>query len=258
MTAEEFTTWLRQQDSPSALLELDRGRVVERALPRGPRHGIVCANVVGLLRSLASQRSRGFVCGNVTGVVLERNPDTVLAPAVALFGERCSFAALRDGFIDERPVLIVETVARSGELDGERIRAGRFLEGGVPEVWLIDLEARTTTVCRSGREPTICEEAEVLTLENLLIGWRCQVSQFFDMPGAFEEEMAVNQAAYAGQREQIRHEHAGQIIVFARGQVLAVAPTFAAAQAALEALRPFPASFAVFRAEEDAVFEPLA
>src|SRR5262245_22176203 len=84
MTAEEFYEWANRLENRDQFFELERGEVVEMSRP-GKRHGLICANVAGVLRNHAVQRQKGYVCSNDTGVVVERGPDTVRGPDVLFF-----------------------------------------------------------------------------------------------------------------------------------------------------------------------------
>src|SRR5437016_8913332 len=84
MTAEEFYEWANRPENRDKVCELERGEIVEMSRP-GKRHGLTCANVAGILRNYVIQRKKGYVCSNDTGIIVERNPDTVRGPDVLLF-----------------------------------------------------------------------------------------------------------------------------------------------------------------------------
>jgi hypothetical protein len=72
----------------------------------------------------------------------------------------------------------------------------------------------------------------------------------------FEREVALNRQAFEGLREQIRREHAGRYVALGQGRLLASAPTYEEAKAAVQQLRPVPEFFLVFLAGEEPGFEP--
>src|SRR4051794_6766085 len=84
LTAEEFYEWANRPENRDRICELERGKIVEVPLP-GKLHGLVCANVVGILGNYAASRKQGYACSNNTGVIVERNPDTVRGPDVLFF-----------------------------------------------------------------------------------------------------------------------------------------------------------------------------
>ena len=79
MTADEFYEWTHRAENRDRHFELEQGKVVERSRP-GEKHGVVCHNVNYLFGGYLRQRRRGRVCANDTGLILQRNPDTVRGP----------------------------------------------------------------------------------------------------------------------------------------------------------------------------------
>ena len=73
----------------------------------------------------------------------------------------------------------------------------------------------------------------------------------------FERESAIHRKVYEGLREQIRREYAGQYVALAQGKLIAVAPTFDEAKAAVLELKPVPEYYLVFPAEMEPLFEPI-
>lgn len=74
VTAEEFAKMPDPADG--SRLELVRGEVVVMPPPKG-KHGIVCSEVAWVLKNFVKPRKLGWVTTNDTGVVLEKEPDTV-------------------------------------------------------------------------------------------------------------------------------------------------------------------------------------
>jgi hypothetical protein len=73
----------------------------------------------------------------------------------------------------------------------------------------------------------------------------------------YHAELEVNKRAFAEQREQIHRDYAGQWVGFAFGRVIAADPDEKKVLAAMEALNPQPETDAVFRAEDEPVFEVI-
>src|SRR5207249_1558990 len=65
-------------------LELVRGEIVVMPPPKG-RHGLICAQIAWLLKNLVTPKKLGWVVSNDTGIVLERDPDTLVGPDVAFW-----------------------------------------------------------------------------------------------------------------------------------------------------------------------------
>src|SRR5579862_7986819 len=86
MTAEEFYDWSNRPENRDKNCELERGEIVEMSRP-GKRHGLTCGNTSRILGNFAVQRKKGYVCSNDTGVVVEREPDTVRGPDIMFFDD---------------------------------------------------------------------------------------------------------------------------------------------------------------------------
>jgi Uma2 family endonuclease len=63
----------------------------------------------------------------------------------------------------------------------------QYLRAGIAMVWVVDGESRNVTVYRTGREPRVLEENEVLDGEDVLPGFTCAVADLFRLPGASTE-----------------------------------------------------------------------
>jgi hypothetical protein len=71
----------------------------------------------------------------------------------------------------------------------------------------------------------------------------------------YEADRDRNKRSFAEQRELIRRDYAGKWVGFAFGRVIATDPDMNKVIAAMEALDPQPESEAVFRAEDEPVFD---
>jgi Uma2 family endonuclease len=182
MTAEEFYEWANRPEKSDKLFELERGEVVEVSRP-GKRHGLVCANVVRILGNYTAERKKGYVCSNDSGVIVERDPDTVRGPDVMLFEDAERIDQVNVKYGELPPVVSVE-VFSPNDTPGKIMRRVREqLRFGVQMVWVLDPEARNITVYQSGKEPLVLEETDELAAGDVLPGFRCRVADFFALPG---------------------------------------------------------------------------
>src|SRR5437763_1258728 len=110
LTAEEFYDWANHPDNRDRNCELERGEIVEVSRS-GKRHGFVCANVACILGSFVKNRRKGYVCCNGTGVVVERDPDTVRGPDVMLFDDAEHYDEVDLKYGKEPPLLAVEVLS---------------------------------------------------------------------------------------------------------------------------------------------------
>ena len=182
MTAEEFGEWTKRPENQDKVYELERGEVVEMSRP-GKRHGLVCANVVGVLRDYVIRRKQGYVCANDTGVIVARNPDTVRGPDVLLFDEPLRPEDLDDKYGERPPALAVEVLSPNDTTGRLMRRVREQLHFGTRLVWVLDPDARNLIVYRPGKEDYVLEEHEEVTGDDVLPEFRCRVVEFFSLPG---------------------------------------------------------------------------
>ena len=182
MTAEEFFDYCHRPENRDKHFELERGRVVEMSLP-GERHGVVCGNASGLLWVYTRQRKRGQVCTNDTGLLVERDPDTVRGADVTLYNQVRRYEELNLKYSDQPPTLLVEVLSPNDQFGKVIRRINRFLAMGVALVWVLDPEDRTVTVFRSGKEPVGFKADQEVTGEDVLPDLSIKVAEFFALPG---------------------------------------------------------------------------
>lgn len=183
LTAEEFFDFCGRPENMDRIFELERGEVVELNRP-GVRHGAVCANVIRILWNFARRRGRGYVVGNNAGLIVERGPDTVNAPDAFFYDEIAAFDELPVQYPEKLPALIVEVLSPSDRFSKVARRVTRFLDRGVPLVWVIDPEGRDVTVYRAGQPVVVVEEDGELTGQDVLPDLRLPVAELFQLPGS--------------------------------------------------------------------------
>lgn len=182
MTAEEFYLFSQLPENEDRLLELERGEVVEMSRP-GKRHGLVCGNVVGILRNYAIARKAGYVCSNDTGVVVEREPDTVRGPDVVFFEDAKAFAEVDEKYGNTPPILAVEVLSPNDSVGKVNRRVKEQLLFGTRLVWVVDPDALNVTVYQLGKEYFVLEVNDEVAGQEILPDFRCPVAEFFRLPG---------------------------------------------------------------------------
>ncbi len=190
LTAEELHEWANRPENAAKSYELERGEVVEVSRPV-ERHGAVCANLVRILGNYTFQRRQGYVCANDTGIIWERDPDTVRGPDVILYDKARRYADLCPKYSDEAPTLAVEVTSPNDRVGKINLRIAEFLGWGVRVVWLVDPEDRTVTVYRADQGLRVFTADRELT-DEALPDFRCRIADFFYLPG---EETAPPTAA---------------------------------------------------------------
>lgn len=177
ITAAEFA---QMPDPPDGSKEeLVRGEIVTMTAP-GFRHGEVQLAVGSLLR----QYARSNRCGRVTvesGLQTEFDPDTVRGPDVAFWSaERLPLEQVPEVYPDVAADLVVEIQSPSNRRRTTQEKIREYLNRGVRMIWIVDPELRTVTVYRQPGEGRLLWHDATLTDEEVLPGFQCRVSEFFE------------------------------------------------------------------------------
>lgn len=181
ITAEDFFDWLNQPENEDRF-ELEAGEIVAMTKP-GKFHGFVCGNIARILGNFAAQRKRDYVCTNDTGTIVERDPDTVRGPDILFFEDAQSAADIGRKFADAPPSLAIEVLSPNDTHGRIMKRVNEQLAFGAPLVWVVDFDAENVTVHRPGRSAKVVEGDQEITGEDVLADLKCQVGEFFQMPG---------------------------------------------------------------------------
>jgi Uma2 family endonuclease len=182
MTADQFYEFVNRPENRDRIFELERGEIVEMTRP-GKFHGFVCGNISYILGDFARKRKKGYVCTNDTGVVVERDPDTVRGPDI-LFYDDVQSAAEIDRRYGQTPALLSVEGLSPNDTHGKLMRRVREqLNSGITLVWVVDPEVENVTVYRPGKAPYVIESGEEISGEEVLPDFRCLVREFFRMPG---------------------------------------------------------------------------
>jgi len=182
MTAEEFCDFVHRPENSDKWFELVRGEVIELPPPQKP-HGFCSANITRILGNYTFKRGRGYCTSNDSGVILERDPDTVRGPDVALYDDADHYADLHPKYGEVPPLLAVEVLSPNDRADRVMQKITDYLRNGVALVWVADPEMRTVTVYTPDSGPEVFEAKQTLTGGDVLPGLKCKVADFFRLPG---------------------------------------------------------------------------
>ncbi|MFZ1937400.1 MAG: Uma2 family endonuclease [Thermoguttaceae bacterium] len=181
VTAQPITTAEQLfQASDLGRCELLRGELIMMS-PAGSEHGMIVAEIAGILRDFVKPRALGVVLGAETGFRVSSNPDTVLAPDVAFVRVDRVGDGLPKGFFPGAPDLAVEVLSpndRAGEMFA-KVQA--WLNAGCASVWVVDPKTQTVTVYGADRKAIMFTSADVLTGGELLPGFSSPVAGIFTM-----------------------------------------------------------------------------
>jgi Uma2 family endonuclease len=182
VTVDEFWEFVHRGANRDRTFELIRGEIVEMSRP-GKLHGVVCAAIVVLLSLFAAQRKKGYVCANDTGVVVERDPDSVRGPDILFFEDDVSFDKIDPKWGDIPPRLAVEVMSPNDTASDMNERVADQLRCGTPLVWLVHIETRKVTVFQQQKAIYVLDEADEITGEDVLPDLCLRVADFFKLPG---------------------------------------------------------------------------
>jgi Uma2 family endonuclease len=176
LTAEEYLL-LPDNGQPT---ELVRGKVIPMNVPF-PRHGEICVQTAYLLRRYLETHEIGRVVSNDSGVVTERNPDTVRGADVAYYSyARVPRGPLPRGYLPVPPELVFEVRSPTDRWSEIQIKVGEYLQAGVSVVCVLDEQTRTAHLFDANQPPRALSEDKDLTFPDILGGFRASVRQFFE------------------------------------------------------------------------------
>jgi Uma2 family endonuclease len=179
LTAADLAVFPAELPSGTVLYELDNGRLVIMP-PAGDLHGAVESKLTGELLIQGERAGHGKVrCGEV-GVVLWRDPDRVVGADAAFIANRSlPLRVSPEGYLETIPDLVAEVRSKNDPLPALRHKVDDYLAAGVRVVWVADPLQRTVTAYRLDREPEVFAEADNLTVEDVIPGFRMAVRDVF-------------------------------------------------------------------------------
>lgn len=177
LTAED----LLRLDSQGVKGELIKGVLYER-MPSGGRHGEIAVALATEFRIFARPRRLGRVGGSDTGVLLERDPDTVREPDVYFISaERLPLDVSVSGYYEVVPDLVVEIRSPSDSLTEFNAKIAMWLGEGARLVLAIFPATRTARVHRPDGSTLDLAKDDVFDGEDVLPGFTCPLKDIFDL-----------------------------------------------------------------------------
>jgi len=174
MTADELA-----QFPADERYELIRG-VLHPMTPVGRPHGRVLFRIGGPLTEHVDEHGLGTVYGGDIGIVLEHDPDTVLAPDIAFVrGPALPVAQEEQGFLSIIPHLVFEIVSPWDRMSEVRDKVARYLAAGVEQVWVVEPRRRGVIVFSRDGSERLLTEGDVLDGGEVVPGFRLAVADIF-------------------------------------------------------------------------------
>ena len=160
--------------------ELIRG-VLHQTVSNGLRHGEIVMTLGILLGIFIRPLRLGRLVGSDSGILLERNPDTVREPDIAFISaEKLPLDVEVPGYSEVVPDLVVEIVSPSDSLAAVNDKAQMWLRFGVQTVWVVFPESRTLEVHSASVSPVLLGQEDQLDGGAVLPGFTCTVSEIFE------------------------------------------------------------------------------
>ncbi len=182
MTVDEFYDFVNRPENQARSFELVRGEVIEVSRPRRS-HSIVCGNAARMLGNFTFRKKKGYIATNDTGVVLDRDPDTVRSPDLTYFEDVERWEDVPEKWGDTVPRLIVEVLSPNDGAQYINDKIMDFLRSGVEVVWVIDPDSKRVAIYSKNEGVKSLTEKDSITGGAVLPGCRCKVADFFVLPG---------------------------------------------------------------------------
>ncbi|MEQ8846938.1 Uma2 family endonuclease [Botrimarina sp.] len=148
--------------------------------PTGWGHGSVERRIATVLGDFVDEHALGDVGTGEVGFLIERDPDTVLAPDVAFVRqERLDAVGLIEGYFPEAPALVVEVTSLHDTAEHVDDKVRRWLAAGCEMVWVVYPRGRSVTVYRSLENVRILTGDAVLDGGGVVPGFSHPISEFF-------------------------------------------------------------------------------
>jgi Uma2 family endonuclease len=148
--------------------------------PPGFAHAIVSQNLSLRLMEVVNSQQLGQVIVAEAGFIVDRNPDTVMAPDGAFVRkERLESIGSPATYFPEPPSLIFEVVSPHDTVNEVTDKMRRWLEAGVELAWVVHPSSRTVTVYRSLEEISVLTDKDLLSGGSVVPGFECPVADLF-------------------------------------------------------------------------------
>ena len=177
MTAEEYAALPNVHGYQT---ELVKGVLITMAPPM-PRHGEICSQVIYLLRRCLDDHPIGRVLSNDSGVITERDPDTVRGADIAFYSYRqVPKGPLSAGLLEVKPELVFEVRSPSQRWRDLHIKVAEYLNSGVQVVCVLDDDTRSIHVFYADRGSQVFAADDEFSVRDVLGDFRVKTLQFFE------------------------------------------------------------------------------
>ncbi len=164
-----------QSQHPDYRMELVNGEIIVMS-PSGYESDEVAVEMAAQLRNWVKPRKLGRVTGSSAGFVLP-NSDTRAPDVSFVLAERLRRSPR--AFAELAPDLMVEVKSPTDSLSALRDKIDEFLGLGTRVGILVNPEKEWVEIRRSGKEPVMLHNGDILTVPDLLPGWAVNVEDLW-------------------------------------------------------------------------------
>ena len=182
LTAEDFANELLDLPEGGRWHELHAGRTV-MLHPPDEVHGNIVLHFSRAYAEWASRQAKldCFACFDLS-LIVRRQPDTVISPAVSFFTEGSRFAEAEKLISDTKPRLVLEIASTKDRRDGISQRVETYHTWGVDCVWVADPETRTVNEIPNGGMLNTLTANQSLRHQELLGDFEVPINDLFENP----------------------------------------------------------------------------
>ena len=158
--------------------ELVRGRIIELTPPK-PKHGRIVFTIARIVGGFIEDHDLGRWFGE-SGVITERDPDSVRAPDAAFISyARLSRDADDGQYSPVSPDLAFEVFSPTDRWVNVLDKVAEYLRAGTIVVCVVVPSSKTVQIHRADGAALTLSEQDVFELPDILPGFRCRVADFF-------------------------------------------------------------------------------
>lgn len=149
----------------------------------GIRHGEICGRIAILMGEFLKGRDLGRVITNDSGVITERDPDTVRGADVAYYSfSRLPRGVGPRGYHASAPDVVFEVRSPSDAWSELIVKTGEYLKAGVLAVALFEPDDWSIHVYRPNSPPISLTGDDALALPEIHDEFQIAAARFFEPP----------------------------------------------------------------------------
>lgn len=182
LTAEDFAQIKYDLPEGGRWTELFAGRVVTLQ-PPDDMHGNIVLNLSKAMAATyqSDTQPSGLACFDVS-ILVRRNPDSLLSPAMSYFSNDMGFAPIDEVYSERVPRLVCEIASTNDRRKNMADRVLTYLDRGVEVVWVVDPLEKCCHVYEINQPPRQLNENQSLVGGNVVTDFRLPVEHLFHEP----------------------------------------------------------------------------